>query len=77
MAEPSSPLSDYLKRWFDKPVLSPSAALRINSTEGFTTNGEGSFCPFVLSLSKDCPFCEDGFEMVSKATGVGDGRLEA
>ncbi len=30
---------NYLKRWFDKPVLSPSAALRINSAEGLTANG--------------------------------------
>jgi hypothetical protein len=25
--------------WFDKPVLSPSGALRINSVEGFTMSG--------------------------------------
>jgi hypothetical protein len=52
-------LRDYLKKWFDKPVLSKA--------EGLTTNGEGSLCPFVLSLSKDRLFCKDGFEIVSKS----------
>ena len=43
-------LSNYLKRWFDK----------------LTTNGEGSFRPLVLSMSKDGPFWIDSFEIYSK-----------
>ena len=39
----------------------------LSKAEGLTTNGEGSLCPFVLSLSKDRLFCKDGFEIVSKS----------
>ena len=34
-------LRNYLKMWFAKPVLSPSTALRVNSVEGLTKNGQG------------------------------------
>ncbi len=58
---------DYLKRWFDKPVLSKA--------EGLTTNGGGPFHPFVLSLSKDGPFWIRSFEIVSKSVLQGHGVL--
>ena len=48
-------LINYLKRWFDKPVLS--------EVEGLTTKGERSFYPFVLSLSKDGSFWVANYEI--------------
>ena len=46
-------LSENPALWFDKPVLSPSIRLRVNSAEGLTTNGEN---PFALRLSKSRDF---------------------
>ena len=66
-------LSTCLKRWFDKPVLTPT-----RRGEGLTTNGEGFFCPCVLNsglrsrfatksdLSKHGRFWTAGFKICSK-----------